>query len=218
MAYIKSAIFGDEHGGRDVKSSLESKVSGGRIDVVANSSLLPMFEVSKEVRLTEEERRGLREEAIKNCGGPGNTTCVDREVSRLSQQRLQDKLQQQHTNIKGRRLTVTVVDASGKERQVIVPEGQKFEMEGMKGGGWSMPSLPSLAWSGMTTGLTYGTIAAIVVLWAFSLVITIAAFHSLGWISLLPIGIAALIPGAGIPLVFFAELIKQYLRNKGIIQ
>lgn len=214
MAYIKSAIFGDEYGGRDVKSSLESKVSGGRIDVVANSSLLPMFEVSKEVRLTEEERRGLREEAMKNCGGAGNTLCMNREVSRLSQQRLQDKVQQQHTNIKGRRLTVTVVDASGKERQVIVPEGQKFEMDGMKGGGWSMPSLPSLAWS----GLTYGTLAAIVVLWVFSLVITIAAFHSLGWISILPIGIAALIPGAGIPLVFFAELIKQYLRNKGIIQ
>lgn len=228
MAYIKSAIYGDENGGRDVKSSLEGKVSGGKIDVVADSSLIPMFEVSREVKLTEDEKKGIEAEAIKTCGGAGNTACVKGEVARVSQQRVQDKTNQQHTTVKGRRLTVTIVDANGKERQVIVPDGQTFTMEGMKGtiapngekkeAGWSLPSLPSLAWSGFTTGATYGTIAAIVILWTFSLIITIATFHSLGWISLLPIGVAAVIPGAGIPLVFFAELIKQYLRNKGIIQ
>jgi hypothetical protein len=133
MVYIDSAYFGDEKSFRNITKSILGKLSGDTIDVVANETLIPAFEVSEKTELDDLEQRRIREEAVKACGGEANQECLERTRLKLNQEALLEKEKEVERKnvIKGRRLTVNIIDNEGKRKQVIVPDGQQFTLSGV---------------------------------------------------------------------------------------
>jgi hypothetical protein len=136
MVYIKSAYFGDERSSKNVTETVKDKIADGKINVLADSSLLPMFEVGGEIALTQQEEEDARDEATQQCGGNANDTdCIDAKVQDIQRSKLEDKENQAQSRsniVKGRRLTVNVIDDNGKTRTLLVPDGQYFKLEGLK--------------------------------------------------------------------------------------
>jgi len=136
MAYIQSAYFGDETSQRNITDVIKDKITGGKIDVLANSSLLPMFEIGKQVTLTKEDEKDITDNAIQLCGNANDTQCIESRKQDLQRQRLEEKERKQNSSanvVKGRRLTVKVVDQSGRTRTLVVPDGQYFRLDGVQG-------------------------------------------------------------------------------------
>lgn len=149
MARIDSAYFGDDVGYRNITEALRRKISGGKLDVVANSELIPTFEAAPETTLEVEDEKKIREDAVRACG-EADQTCLDATKARLRQEKLKEK---ERTNmssaniVKGRRLTVNIVDKDKKRRTLIVPDGQKLLLEDVDGGGVDRlgnPTLPTM--------------------------------------------------------------------------
>lgn len=228
MSYIKAATFGDERGARDITDSLVNRISGNKINVIADSSLIPMFEVSREVSLTEKELVAIREEARKECSGGQDTACITTKTEELKRIRLQEKTKERETSanvVKGRRLTVTIVDADGKTRDILVPDGQTFEMDGLKGtmdangtkqevSSFTMPSFPRLMFEVTTNAMYYGTIAGVVFGWVVGMIVAIRYFLPLGWgwYVLIPLLLSASFPGAGLLVVAVYHLLQLYIK------
>lgn len=128
---IESAYLGDERSRTSVLQSLRSYVSSdGTISVPVSSALIPILQVGGKVELTDQEVKQAREMAEDACGGATDKTCVDVKQQDFQRQMLTDKEHQSQSTaniIKGRKLTVTVVDENGKRETLQVPEGQKFE-------------------------------------------------------------------------------------------
>lgn len=133
MVYIDSAYFGDEKSFRNITKSFINKISGGSIDVVADEKLIPPFEVSEKTELDNQDERRIREDAVKACGGEADQECLERTILKLKQERLREKEKEvERKNIvKGRRLTVNIIDENGKRRQIVVPDGQQFTLSGI---------------------------------------------------------------------------------------
>lgn len=154
---VLKAYFGDETSARDITKQLNERASGGTIDVVANSSLLPMFEATDSVTLSTTDVADIRDQAVKDCGGESDTKCIQARVATLSRSRLQEKqteVQSTANQVKGRRLTV-IVDENGKRRTLIVPDGQKFELKNVdapktESKPWDF-SAANIAWKTFTT-------------------------------------------------------------------
>lgn len=146
MAYIQSAYFGDETSQRNITEVIRDKISGGKIDVVANSSLLPMFEVGGNITLTKEDEKDIKDAAIRACGGNANDTqCIEAKTQDLQRQRLEEKEQETKSSantVKGRRLTVKVVDEKGRTRTIVVPDGQYFRLDKIQGTQGGQVKLP----------------------------------------------------------------------------
>jgi hypothetical protein len=229
MAYIQSAFLGDERSAQDVTKSLNNKISGGKIETVANSSLIPMFEVGGKTTLTSDEEAEIQQEAEKQCGNANDANCLNAMESRLRQSKLEDKQREQQSSaflVKGRRLTVNYVDDKGQRRTAIVPEGQEFKLDNvkeLKDPKSPFPEfkpesyLPTL--SGTTleflkvTGIILG-----VFFYAFSIIATYRTFIQAGftWIGYAATAAAVFLPYSGyvIMLIFFA--VKEYIRIKSI--
>ena len=148
MAYIDSAYFGDDTATRNITNSLRKKVSGRTLDITANSALIPAFEAAPEMKLEKEDEKKIREQAVRTCG-EADQQCLESTRARLRQEKLQEKerINMSSANIvKGRRLTVNLVDKDGKRRTVVVPDGQQLTLEDVEGGemavlgGVKMPS------------------------------------------------------------------------------
>lgn len=133
MVYIDSAYFGDEKSFRNITKSFLGKVSGDTIDVLADEKLIPPFEVSDKTELDNLDQRRIREDAVRACGGEADQECLERTRLKLSQERLREKEREiERKNIvKGRRLTVNIVDDQGRRRQIVVPDGQQFTLSGI---------------------------------------------------------------------------------------
>ena len=101
--------------------------------MVADEKLIPPFEVSEKTELDNQDERKIREDAVKACGGEADQECLERTKLRLSQERLNEKQKEvERKNIvKGRRLTVNIVDDDGKRRQIVVPDGQQLTLSGI---------------------------------------------------------------------------------------
>lgn len=130
MAYIESAYYGDEKAVRKVTKILENKILGTDIDVDVNEQLIPPFEEAAETSLTSRDERKIREAAAKQCGG-NDQECITAKEAQLRQETLATKTRQANSSanvIKGRRLTVNIIDENGNRRRIIVPDGQKFKM------------------------------------------------------------------------------------------
>jgi hypothetical protein len=132
---IESAYLGDERGRVNVTSSLRNKASSdGSISVPVDSGLIPVLQVGGEISLSSDEVREAKEKAVEACGGPNDPTCIEQKKMEIQRQRLEEKeleSQSKANIIKGRRLTVTVVE-NGKRKTLEVPEGQVFEFGGAK--------------------------------------------------------------------------------------
>lgn len=149
MARIDSAYFGDDVGFRNITEAIRKKITNRKLDVVANDSLLPTFEAAPQTVLETEDEKKIREEAVKMCG-EANQTCLEATKSRLRQERLKEKEKTNMSSaniVKGRRLTLNIVDSNGKRRTIVVPDGQKVTLDDVDGNslvsvnGVAMPSL-----------------------------------------------------------------------------
>lgn len=133
MVFLESAYFGDEKSFRNITSAIASKISGGVLDVTADEKLIPVFEVVEKTELTNQDERVIREEAVKQCS-EADQACLDSTMSKLRQQKLKEKEKETSnpaTTIKGRRLTVVVRDENNKRKTLVVPDGQKFKLDGI---------------------------------------------------------------------------------------
>lgn len=128
---IESAYLGDERSRTSVLQSLRSYMSSdGSISVPVNSGLIPILQVGGKIELTDKEVKKARDMAEDACGGATDKTCIDVKQQAFQRQLLDEKEQQSQSTaniIKGRKLTVTVVDETGKRKTFEVPEGQTFE-------------------------------------------------------------------------------------------
>ena len=136
MARIESAYFGDDLATRNITESLRKRVTGGKLDVTADSTLIPAFEAAPETKLETQDEKKIREQAVAACG-ESNQRCMETTRARLRQEKLQEKERQSKANseiVKGRRLTLNIVDKDGKRRTLIAPDGQKLTVDNVDGG------------------------------------------------------------------------------------
>ena len=219
MAYIQSATYGDERTQRDATKVLRDKVLGSRLDVDVNEKLSPPFEVTKKVEITDLEEKKIREDASRACGG-ADQECVARTEAKLRQEKLKEKqasLDTAEAEIKGRRLTVVYVDASGKKVRKVIPDGQKFTLDNVTGGDpkKTVPSLSEVQQKFRYLGLT--------VLYALLYVFSVAATYVLfsqktrfGLVAAVPATVVAIfIPFSGYFMIFvyfmFTSAINTYV-------
>jgi hypothetical protein len=121
MAYIESAFYGDEKSQKNTTKVLADKILGTTIDVDVNEQLIPAFEDADKVEITSLEEKKIREQAAQACGGV-DQDCIRKTEATLRQQALAEKQKQSNsaaTAIKGRRLTVNIIDENGKIAEII---------------------------------------------------------------------------------------------------
>jgi hypothetical protein len=106
------------------------------VDVVSNSALIPMFETTPISKLTDQEDEKIHDTAIEACGGNANDNrCIESNVQILRQAKLAEKQKEAQSTVnqvKGRRMTVSYQDEQGETHTVVVPDGQKFTLNGIK--------------------------------------------------------------------------------------
>lgn len=135
MVYtIDSAYFGDEKSSRNVTKSLVDMIKGDSLNVTADEKLYPAEILPTEVKLTPEDEKNIRSEALKKCNA-ADQRCLEAEMSRLRTERTREKEREAINStpvIKGRRLTANVIDENGQRRTIVVPDGQKLQLQGVK--------------------------------------------------------------------------------------
>jgi hypothetical protein len=131
MAFIESAFYGDERSQRNATKVIGDKITGTSLNLDVNEQLIPPFEVAEKVEITDSEEKKLKEQAVKQCGGV-DQECVRTTTALLRQNALTEKQTQANssaTAIKGRRLTVNIIDETGQRRRIVIPDGQKFSLD-----------------------------------------------------------------------------------------
>ena len=220
MVVIKSATFGDEFSSTNVLKSLQDKLGeSGAIDVEVDSSLIPFLDKSTTVKLDDQEKEDIKNQAAQICG-PNDQTCLEIKSQELAQQRLKAK-ESETVNaaniIKGRRLTVKYTDETGQERTVVVPEGQKFALgEAAKadpGFDYEAAASPwkqlfSSVWAIIGTTLT-------TFLYVSSIIITWMTFSEFGnkILTIAMTAVSVFIPLSGFGLSFLGAAAPSYFRG-----
>jgi hypothetical protein len=206
MAYIQSATYGDEKTQRDATKVLRDKVSGSSLDIDVNEKLIPPFEVTQKVEITDLEEKKIREDASRACGG-ADQECVARTEAKLRQEKLKEKqtsLDTAEAEIKGRRLTVIYIDATGKKVRKVIPDGQKFTLDNVTGGDpkKTLPSVDEVQQKFRTLGLT----VLYTLLYVFSVAATYVLFSQktrFGLAAAVPATVVAVfIPFSGYFMIF----------------
>ena len=219
MAYIESAFYGDEKSQRNATKVLGDKVLGTTIDVDVNEKLIPPFEVADKVEITSLEEKKIREQAATACGGV-DQDCIRKTESTLRQQALAEKQKQANssaTAIKGRRLTVNIIDEDGKRRRVIIPDGQKFKLDNItvndpKKGPLQMPSSQYF----QNQFKLLGSLIFSTLVYVFSVAATYTLFMQNASVIAIPAtAVAVFIPYSGYVLIFlyfmFNSAVKTYI-------
>ena len=218
MVTVKSATYGDEKTTTDVTTTISGKITNGKANFTVDDSIVPMLRVNQTVTLDDDEKEAIQAQAQKECKSANDKPCINATVNRISQAKMEEKIENERRigNVKGSRLTVTLVDDKGRESTVMVPKGQSFTY------GQAAVAKPSektsLSGSGLLMGgaKTLGKIGLIVlsfvlvVLWAYSIGATWRAFMQeyytrAGYIAT---AVAILVPLSGfiITPVFYAFL------------
>lgn len=216
---IKRATFGDESSATDVTKTLTDQLDEkGYVDVTADSSLVPLINIGgpKKVSLTPQEMDEAQKQAVEECGGGQNKSCVDAR----QQQRMQLMLKEKENKtvaadkvVKGRRLTVTYIDESGREQTVLIPDGNAFKAgeppekkQEEKSGVFSInPVLANV--------LVYGTTFVVVIGWVYSIVATYRTLLEAGyrWIGFAATAVAIFIPYSGFLIMFGFFVITSFM-------
>jgi hypothetical protein len=222
---IESAYLGDERSRINVLSSLRSKASSdGTISVPVDSRLIPILQVGGEISLTKDEIREAKEKAVEACGGPNDSTCLEQKQIELQRQRLEEKEQESQSKaniVKGRRLTVTVVE-NGKKKTFEVPEGQTFEWgEKKKETPFKLEKsmLPKITLSGTVIEvLKYTGIVVGVFLYILNILVPFYMFKSNGYPygSYIAAAIAVFIPYSGFVISFVFFGLRKWIENMPI--
>jgi hypothetical protein len=218
MVYIESAFLGDEKDMRDVSKVLRDKVVGTAIKVPVDNKLIPAFVVTNKSQITKEDERKIRESAERVCGG-ADQQCMEAKMAELNQQVLLSKSAQSSSAaniVKGRRLTVNILDEKGKRKRVVVPDGQMFELDGISPMDPKKPpsALPSFDYI-KTQSLEFAAIAVMTFVWVFGIVATYALFARMGWgyIAWVLAFIAFIIPGSGYFIILGYFILESFVSN-----
>lgn len=214
MAYIESAFYGDERSQRNATKVLGDKITGTTIDVDVNEKLIPPFEVASKVEILPEEEKVIREQAAAQCGGV-DQDCIRQTESKLRQTALDAKQTQANstaTAIKGRRLTVNIIDENGDRRRVVIPDGQKFKMEDItvsdpRKGAFQFPTMEYI----QGQFKVFGTIILSTIVYVFSIAATYVIF-SQKFDNLVAIPVTAIsvfIPYSGYVMIFLYFMFKS---------
>ena len=222
---IESAYYGDERSSVNITNSLTKKVSGGVLDVTADASLRPTFEAAPETTLNDGDIKKIEEQTVQACGGTADQACIERTRLTLRQQRLREKENEVASAnvIKGERLTLNVVDATGKRRTLVTPGGQNLRVENVLGdvkSGTSLPTLSKVQELALTAA--GGVVGAFI--WAFSILSVWMIFMNLYTVTGRAIfklqayiftAIATFIPGSGLFIIIinwaFPAFFKEFL-------
>lgn len=221
MAYIESAFYGDEKTSRNITNVLADKILGSKIDVEVSEKLLPPFVVTPKVEIEPKEEKKIKDDAVKACGG-ADQACIERTEARLRQDMLAAKQQANETNealIKGKRLTVNLIE-NGKRVRKVIPDGNKFIMDNLttndpkKGGEKALPSLSQM--QGQL--FTLGVLVLSTMIYVFSVAATYTLFMPMGPLVAVPTtAIAIFIPYSGYVIMFlyymFSAAINTYIGN-----
>lgn len=213
-SFIESAYYGDEKSMRNITASLGDKITGTTLDVGVDEKLIPAFEVSEKTELSSLEEKNLRNMASKTCGGV-DQECINATEARLRQEKLAEKERSANSAvgvIKGRRLTVNILDADGKRRRVVVPDGQKFKLDNVAIGSGKdgKSSLPTLKYAQtqlyMIAGIVLGTIV-----YVFGIIATYTIFAPrFGLPVAIPMTvISVVVPYSGYMMIFFYFMFKS---------
>lgn len=213
MADIESAFIGDEKAMRNVTKVLADKILGTSIEVDVNENLIPPFVEAPETSLTSSDERKIQEAAAKQCGG-NDQECITAKSAALRQEALAAKERQANSSanvIKGRRLTVNIIDENGKRRRVIVPDGQKFKMSNISSSdprkGLQVPTLDYI--QNQFTMLGRLTLETFVYVFGIILTFTVFSVYFGNPLFALPlVVIAVFIPYSGYIMVFGFYLFK----------
>jgi hypothetical protein len=162
--------------------------------------------------LTDMDKEMAKQQATQQCGGNANDQqCMAERTSKLEQSILQQRVAEQNSSdkaVKGRRLTVTVVDDSGKEKTVMIPDGQQFKM-----GNPPMSSrLPSMA-GVMSTLFTTLWTGVLLLAWVYSVISTYRTLIEAGYVmpAYIATGVAVLIPYSGFFIMIGFFFAKSYI-------
>jgi hypothetical protein len=207
MAFIESAFYGDERSQRNATKVLGDKITGTSLNLDVNEQLIPPFEVAEKVEITSLEEKKIKEQAVKQCGGV-DQECVRTTEALLRQNALTEKQTQANssaTAIKGRRLTVTIIDETGQRRRIVIPDGQKFSLDNVsvtnpRKGGFQAPTAAQVqSQMMMLAGLVVSTLV-----YVFSVAATYTLFmqHTEPWIALPVTAIAVFLPYSGYVMIF----------------
>jgi hypothetical protein len=223
MVVIKSAKFGDEYDTTDVSKSLADKVKDGAIDIYVDSGIIPFVDKASGVnrtRLTDDEAREIKDTVAEMCG-PTDQVCIEIKKQELAEAKLKQKEATKTTStaqvIKGRKLTVTYTDDSGRTRTAIIPEGQQFQVGDLgklKPTPEPVDTTPSAA--SQVFSSVWGVLGTtvLVFLYAASIIVTWMTFVKYG--SKLVAGgmvaVAVFIPYSGFGLSFFGPFLAEYFR------
>lgn len=228
MVVIKSATFGDEFSNTNVLKTLQDKLAeAGSIKVPVDSSLIPVVTRTTgagSVSLTTQEQADAKAQAAEICG-PSDQTCLEIKTQELAQQKLKEKEQADISAaniVKGRRLTVTYTDETGKEQTAVIPEGQTFALgadaKPDPGFDYEAATSPwrsffSSIWGVVGTALT-------TFLYATSLIITWMTFSELGntVAKVIAMLIAVFIPLSGFGVSFVGAMFPEYFRGDRMLR
>ena len=223
MAYIESAYYGDEKSQRNATKVLRDRVVGTTINVPVDESLIPAFEVANKVEVTSQEEKRIRDAAAAACGGV-DQDCIRAKEAQLRQEILEAKQQQANssaTAIKGRRLTVNIVDEKGQRRRIVVPDNQTFTMDNItindpKKGPYQVPSMEYF----QNQFKLLGGIVLSTLVYVFGIAITYVLFSQKYGIPVaIPVTVIAIfIPYSGYVMVFlyfmFFSAVDTYIGPK----
>lgn len=222
MAYIKSAYYGDEKQMRNITKVLQDKILGTTLEVDVNEKLIPPFEVTEKTSLTSQEEKKIREAASAQCGG-NDQQCIEAQEAKLRQDSLAAKeraLNSSANVIKGRRLTVNVVDEKGKLRRLVVPDGQKFKLDQISFSDPQKGPLQVPKWETVQNQFKLmGTLILATAVYVFGIVATYTVFmqeFNRKILFVVPlVAISIFIPFSGYVMIFlyfvFNGAIKRYL-------
>ena len=207
MAFIESAFYGDEKSQRNATKVLSDKVLGATLDLDVNEQLIPPFEVAEKVEITTAEEKRIREQAASRCGGV-DQECIRTTEATLRQNALTAKQAQANssaTAIKGRRLTVNIIDENNKRRRIVIPDGQKFKLDNVslndpKKGPFQVPSAESI----QNRFKLLGSLVLSTLVYVFSVAATYTLFmRKTGPLVTAPlVAISVFIPYSGYVLIF----------------
>lgn len=128
MGTIKQATYGDENSSTDITESLVKMFRPNKyIDVKVGPQLLETRDAGPATKLNDSEKEEIRKQAEQSCGNALDDDCMKSTQESLRSSKLQEKSREQAGSpIVGERLTVTVVDARGKEKKLVVPKDHDF--------------------------------------------------------------------------------------------
>ena len=209
MAYIESAFYGDEKSQRNATKVLSDKILGTTVDVDVNEQLIPPFEVAEKVSLDSKDEKNIRAQAVSQCGGV-DQDCINKTEATLRQNTLAAKQQQSNSSanvIKGRRLTVNIIDENGARKRIVVPDGQKFKLDNVSvndplKGPYQAPSAEYIQTQLKTLGMLVLTTLAYV----FSVAATYTVFMQTSggiFFAVPATAVAIFLPYSGYALIFF---------------